>query len=187
MWKRYITWVSNSLEPNTGAHPWLGRPLLPSHSRFISCIGYMLAVLSVLVTVGANVRKTYVTLLNPPQGRIPVTEKLMIGRAHIRAGKYFYVPFRVDRAMDGAEIVGRFHTAGGDAKKVQVVIAEQKQLSKWTEGRSIPVLYSIERTTNAQLDVPIPRRGDYYLGFSNIFSGSDKDTFGDVELRFLAH
>jgi len=68
---------------------------------------------------------------------------------------------------------------------IQVVIAEQKQLGKWADGQSIPVLYSTERTTNAQLHVPIPQRGDYYLGFSNIFSGSDKNIFGDVELRFL--
>lgn len=183
MSKTYITSLIHFLELNTAA-PLRRETLLASHSRSISGIGYVLA-LSVLVTVGANVRKTYRSLLNPPQGRIPAVQKLVLGRAQIRAGKFFYVPFRVDSAMEGAEIVGTFHTAGGYDKKVQVVIAEQKQFGKWIDGQSVPVLYSTKRTTNARLDVPIPQRGDYYLGFSNIFSASDKNIFGDVELRFL--
>lgn len=152
-------------------------------SRFINVVGYLLA-LSVLIAVGVNVRKTYVSIQSASQHRVIGIQKLVIGRSTIRAGKYFYVPFRIDGAMEGAHIIGKFHTAGGPDKLVQVVVAEQNQFGKWADGQPIPVLYSTERTTNAQLDVPITQGGDYYLGFSNTFSGFDKNVFGDVELRF---
>ena len=155
--------------------------LLAVNSEFINCIGYLLA-LCAFVTIGLNVRNTYVSIHGA--SRVTGVQKLVIGRSKIRAGKYFYVPFRIDGAMEGAHIVGRFHTARGPDKMVQVVVAEQSHLGKWADGQSNPELYSTERTTNAQLDVPISQSGDYYLGFSNRFSGSDKNVFGDVELRF---
>lgn len=161
------------------------RPLV-SDSRFINGVGYLLA-LSVLFAVGVNVRKTYSSIREASQERIAGVQTLVKGQSKIRAGKYFYLPFRIDGAMEGAHVVGKFHTSGGPDKMVQVVIAEQKQLGKWADGQFIPVLYSTERTTNAQLDVPIPQSGDYYLGFSNMFSGSDENVFGDVELHFSTH
>ena len=160
--------------------------LLAGNSDFINAIGYLLA-LSALIAVGLNVRKTYISMHGASQDRVTGVQKLVIGQSKIRAGKYFYVPFRIDGAMEGAHIVGKFHTAGGPGKMVQVVVAEQNQLGQWADGHFIPVLYSTERTTNAQLDVPISQSGDYYLGFSNTFSGSDKNVFGDVELRFSTH
>lgn len=151
-------------------------------SDFINAFGYVLA-LCALAVVGLNVRKTYVSI-NRAQGRVAGVEKLVLGRSKIRAGKYFYVPFRIDDAMECAHIVGKFHTAGGPDKIVQLVVAEQKQFGKWADGQSVQPIYSIERTTNAKLDLPIPQGGDYYLGFSNISSTSDKTVFGDIELRF---
>jgi hypothetical protein len=153
---------------------------------FINGIGYLLA-LCALIALGLNGRKTYVSIDGASQNRIAGVQKLVIGQSKIRAGKYFYVPFRIDDAIEGAHIVGKFHTAGGPDKMVQVVVAEQSQFGKWADGQSIPVLYSTERTTSAQLDVPISQSGDYYLGFSNTFSHSDKNVFGDVELRFSTH
>jgi hypothetical protein len=160
--------------------------LLAGNSDFINGIGYLLA-LCALIAVGLNVRKTYVSIHGVSQARVTGVQKLVIGQSKIRAGKYFYVPFRIDGVMEGTHIVGKFHTAGGLDKMVQAVVAEQSQLGKWADGKSIAVLYSTERTTNAQLDVPISQSGDYYLGFSNTFSGSDKNVFGDVELRFSTH
>jgi hypothetical protein len=157
------------------------------NSEIINGIGYLIA-LRVLFAVGVNVRKTYTSIHNSSQNRrVAGVQKLVIGHSKIRTGKYFFAPFRIDSAMEGAHIVGSFHTAGDPDQMVEVVIAEQNQLDKWADGKSVPVIYSTERTSNAQLDVPMSQVGDYDLGFSNIFSDSDKHVFGDLELRFLTH
>ena len=160
--------------------------LLAVNTNFINGIGYLLA-LCVLIASGLNVRKAYVSVQGAGQGRVIGVQKLVIGESKIRARKYFYVPFRIDAAMEGAHIVGKFHTVGGPDKMVQAIVAEQSQLGRWADGQSIPALYSTGITTNAQLDVLISQTGDYYLGFSNKFSASDQNVFGDVELRFSTH
>jgi hypothetical protein len=107
--------------------------LLAGNSDFINGIGYLLA-LSALIAVELNVRKTYVSIHGASQDRVAGVQKLVIGQSKIRAGKYFYVPFRIDGAMEGAHIVGKFHTSGGPDKMVQVVVAEQNQLGHGPTG-----------------------------------------------------
>lgn len=136
-------------------------------SEVLNGIGYLLT-LCVLIAVGANVRQTY-TAVRSKHSAVVGVQKLVIDPAKIRAGEYSFAPFRIDGRMEGAHVVGSFDT--------------------WEMGRRAidSVVYSTERTTNAQLDVPIRQEGDYYLGFSKMFSGSDKNVFGDVELLFLTN
>jgi hypothetical protein len=159
---------------------------MPRKSDFINSIGCVLA-LTTLVAVGLNVRKTYRSVTSTAHPRVAGAQKLVIGHAKIRARRYFFAPFRIDGAMEGAHVVGAFHTAGGPTNVIEVVIAEQRQLEKWSYGQAVPLVYSTEKTTHARLDLPIDQRGDYYLGFSNLFSRSDKDVFADIELRFVTH
>jgi hypothetical protein len=110
--------------------------------EFINVIGYLLA-LCVLIAVWVNVRKTYTSIHehNTTQARrVAGVQKLVIGHSKIRAGKYFFAPFRIDDAMEGAHVVGSFHTAGDGHNMVQVVIAEQSKLAKWSDGQSILVV-----------------------------------------------
>ncbi len=118
--------------------------------------------------------------------RVEKVEKLFSNQIVVPHGQMVWQQIKVDTsAMRDVRVVGRFHAAGGSGNDVQAILADSDDFENWKNGHPAQALYSTEKTTVSCVNVPIPKSGTYFFGFSNAFSAfTDKTVSADIELRY---
>ncbi len=109
------------------------------------------------------------------------SEQLLSNRFEVRNRREQAFPFVV---KPGGAIRGTFSVVGGDERNIEAYIMTSAEYDKWSNYREAITNYSSGRVTNGRIARNL-KPGNYYLVFSNHYSGRESKTIeADVLLEY---